>query len=203
MATIRTAHDPGLTLGVAIGPRDPIEAQLRNKAEVLRAMQERVAIVQDVQTEHVLNRESLGVGRVNHILRVHGHDALRPGGALAAFDARTRVELDRLFPGLTEESHSQASLGPSVGGLGWRRASEIACPANLGALIMAEPKVKSMAASAAHAGLRPQDNSRSASLPRSAASRRPTSGAWTRPSAGRPWSSCRRRGRRQRNTGRA
>ena len=155
LATIRTAHDPGLTLGVAIGPRDAIEAQLRNKAEVLRAMQERVAIVQDVQTEHVLNRESLGVGRVNHILRVHGHDALRPGGALAAFDARTRVELDRLFPGLTEESHSQASLGPSVGGLGWRRASEIARPANLGALIMAEPKVKSMAASAAHAGLLP------------------------------------------------
>ena len=153
LATVRTADEPGFTLGVAVGPHEAIEAQLRQKVDVVRAMQERVAIVHDVQTEHVLNRECLGVGRVNHILRVHGHDLLRPGGALEDFDARTRVEMDRLFPGLAAESHAQAALGPAVGGLGWRRATEIARPANLGALIMAEPKVRSMAASAAHAGL--------------------------------------------------
>ena len=61
--------------------------------------------------------------------------------------------MELLFPGLTNESHTQATLGASYGGLGWRRAVETALPANLGALIIAALKIKSMAAAAVHAGL--------------------------------------------------
>ena len=48
-----------------------------SKADVIRAMHERVQLCQDPQTECALLRESLGVSRFNHILRVHGHN---PGG---------------------------------------------------------------------------------------------------------------------------
>ena len=153
LATVRTASDPGLTLGVAVGPTDKIEAQLQQKVQVIRAMQERVAIAHDVQTEHVLSSESLGVGRVNHILRVHGDHIARDNEALAGFDASTRAEMDRLFPHLTDESREQASLSVAVGGLGWRRATDIARAANLSALVMARPFVRSMAAAAVRAGL--------------------------------------------------
>ena len=50
--------------------------QLLGKADVLRAMHERVRLCQDPQTELALCRESLGVNRVNHIVRVHGHTIL-------------------------------------------------------------------------------------------------------------------------------
>ena len=72
---------------------------------------------------------------------------------MAAFDASTHAEMDRLFPGLTAESHEQASLSAAAGGLGWMRASDIARAANLGALVMARPFIRSMAAAATHAGL--------------------------------------------------
>ena len=59
-------------------------------------MREKVALAQDVQTEHILNRECLGVGRVNHILRVHGNELRREGGVLELFDRLSGAELDRL-----------------------------------------------------------------------------------------------------------
>ena len=61
--------------------------------------------------------------------------------------------MDRLFPGLTPESHEQATLSAYVGGLGWRRASEIALSANLGVIVMATPKIHSMAEAMVRAGL--------------------------------------------------
>ena len=153
LADVSTAAEPGLTLGVATGRIAAVEEQLDRKAKVVRAMQERVAITHDVQTEHVLNRESLGVGRVNHILRVHGEQLFQSGTALEAFDKAVHEEMDRLFPGLSAEGHEQATLAPAYGGLGWRRASDIALPANLAALVMAGPKVRYMAEKAVHAGL--------------------------------------------------
>ena len=153
MASIRTAADSGMTLGVATGAHEAVEEQLERKAQVVRAMQERVAIAQDVQTQHILNRESLGVGRVNHILRVHGDTLARQSTKLGDFDSTINREMDRLFPGLSNESRDQATLAPAYGGLGWRRASDIARPANLAALVMARPIVRHMAAMAVHAGL--------------------------------------------------
>ena len=72
----------------------------------------------DTQTEHVLNSQSLGIGRVNHILRVHGHRLARDSAELQAFDGAARSTADRLFPGLTDESHKQAALSVRLGGFG-------------------------------------------------------------------------------------
>ena len=66
-----------ITLRVAIGSRQFITDQLLGKADVLRAMHERVQLCQDPQTEFALLRESLGVSRINHLLRVHGHTILQ------------------------------------------------------------------------------------------------------------------------------
>ena len=107
---------------VATGPAGGVRNQLEQKVKVVQAMHERTAICADVQTEHVLCRQSLGIGRVNHVLRVHGHELARREGPLEAFDQMTMATLDRLFPGLTTEGHEQATLAASVGGLGWRRA---------------------------------------------------------------------------------
>ena len=154
LAAVLTPQDAGPTLGVVTGSVEVVKSQLEKKQRVVQAMQSRVAICRDVQAEHVLNRQSLGVSRVTHILRVHGR-RLQQAGALAQFDQMTSGEMDRLFPGLTEESHEQATLGAAWGGLGWRRASDVALPANLAALVTAAPMVRDMAAAAVHAGLLP------------------------------------------------
>ena len=119
----------------------------------MKAIQARVTVCQDAQTEHVLNRQSLGIGRVNHILRVHGDELVRNGASLNRFDESQREVMDRLFPGLSDEGHEQASFAAAFGGLGWRRASDTAQPAQLGAVVAAGPKVRSMAAAAVKAGL--------------------------------------------------
>ena len=121
---------------------------------MLKAMQARVAICNDTQTEHVINGQSLGIGRVNHILRVHGHELSRVGGAaLHAFDTAGKEAMDRLFLGMTVGTHDQTTLAAALSGLGWRRASEQAQLANLAAFVMAKPKVGSMSRDAVRAGL--------------------------------------------------
>ena len=156
IATVSTTNEAEPTLGVVTGSLQAVETQLRQKVDVVRAMQAKTAICQDVQTEHVLNRQSLGIGRVKHILRVHGEKLLGQGATvLEGFDTATREAMDRLFPGLTPESHEQATLAACVGGLGWRKASDTARPANLAALLQTGPLVRGMAAATVHAGLLP------------------------------------------------
>ena len=156
LAKVCTADEAGLTLGVATGDREAVAEQLLQKVKVVQAMQQKTAVCCDTQTEHVLNQQSLGLGRVNHILRVHGHLLSQDPGDLGAFDKVSRTTMDRLFPGLTDESHDQAALATSLGGVGWRRAADVALPANLGALVAAAPKIRTMAEAAERAGLLPR-----------------------------------------------
>ena len=76
VASVSTVTAGSTTLGVAMGPRQHIADQLLAKAVVIRAMHERVQLWQDPQIDFALLRERLGVSRVNHILRVHGHRIL-------------------------------------------------------------------------------------------------------------------------------
>ena len=50
------------------------------KADVIRAVHERVQLCQDPQTEFALLQDSLGVSRINHNLRVHSHTILQETG---------------------------------------------------------------------------------------------------------------------------
>ena len=92
------------TLGVAVGPRQFIADQLLTKADVIRAMHERVQRGQDPQTEFALLRESLGVRRINHILQVHGHTILQEQPAAEIYDEVGQRLLERLFPGFAQVS---------------------------------------------------------------------------------------------------
>ena len=76
LASVDTAVHGNITLGVAVGPRQCVTDQLLANADVNWAMHERVQLCQDPQTEFPVLRESLGVSRINHILRVHGHTIL-------------------------------------------------------------------------------------------------------------------------------
>ena len=156
-ASVALASSGTNTLGVATGPSHAVTTQLHEKTKVIKAMHERVHVCQDPQREYVLMRESLGVGRVNHILRVHGHQLAEQGGATATFDGVGRASLERLFPGITAEGHVQATLSAKESGLGCRQASDVARPAHLGALLAACPRVKDMLKECIVAGLLPVD----------------------------------------------
>ena len=154
-AAVSLADEGTLTLGVAIGPDLVVATQVDQKAQVVRAVHQRAEVCSDAQTEHVISRQSLGVCRVNHILRVHGHDLLGVGDSLQQFDSAAALAMDRLFPGTTAEGLRQAALAAPKGGLGWRWAADVARPANLAAVLAAGPLIRAMARDASFAGLIP------------------------------------------------
>ena len=82
-------------------------------------------------------RESLGVSRTNHILRVHGHATLQEKRADEIYDEVGQRSLERLFPGFMEESMVQATPTRSAGQsrIGYKRVRDIAGPAHIGALM--------------------------------------------------------------------
>ena len=66
-------------------------------------MHERVQLCQDPQTEFDILRQSLGVSRINHILRAHGHTILQEQRAAEIFAEVGQRSLERLFPAFTED----------------------------------------------------------------------------------------------------
>ena len=69
LATVTDASYPGLTLGVVTGPIKDVTEQVQDKFKVVISMRSKLAVAQDPQTEHVLNKDCLNASRVNHILR--------------------------------------------------------------------------------------------------------------------------------------
>ena len=153
LGSVSTAEGGSMTLGVATGPDAFVAEQLGQKAQVAQAMHERIQLCSAPQSEFVLARRNLGVCRVNHILRVHGHRLAAQRDGAEAFNKLGKDALDRIFPGLTDLGHIQASLSVRQSGLGWRIASEVSRPANLGALVASKPMVMAMVSDAAKAGL--------------------------------------------------
>ena len=119
VAKTSAVTDGSITFGVAVGSWQFIADQLLSKGDVIRAMRERVQLCQDRQEEFALLRESLGVSRINHILRVHGHTILEEQSAAEVYDEIGKRSLERLFPGLTEDSMTQATLSAGQSGKGF------------------------------------------------------------------------------------
>ena len=82
--------------------------------------------------DRVRPRESLGVSRVNHILRVRGHAVLEEQSAAEVYEEIWQRSLERLLPGLTEDTTTQATLSAGQSGTGFNRAPDIDAPAHLG-----------------------------------------------------------------------
>ena len=157
MGKVSTFPLGSITLGVAVGPRQYIADQLLGKADFIRAMHERVQLCQDPQTEFALLPQSLGVSRIRHVLRVHGHPVLEEQRAAEIYDEIGQRSLERLVPGLTEDSMTQATLSAGQSGIGHKRARDIAAPAHLGVLIAATPRIQAMIQDAVWAGLLPKN----------------------------------------------
>ena len=73
----------------------------------------------------------MGVSRINHVLRVHGHTILQEQRAAEIYDEVGQRSLERLFPGLTEDRKTQATLSAGRSGIGYQRARDIAAPAHV------------------------------------------------------------------------
>ena len=69
--------------------------------------------------------------------RIHGHKILEEHNAAAIYDEIGQRSLERLFPGLTEDSMAQATLSAGQSGIGFKRARDNAVLAHLGAVIAA------------------------------------------------------------------
>jgi hypothetical protein len=104
-------------------------------------------------SEHVLSTSCVGVAKVNHLLRSSGEELWAESNALKGFDTIQEGTLGRLFPGSDEDALRQAALGVKAGGLGVRRATDVALPASVASKIMATPKVKQLGEDLARTGL--------------------------------------------------
>ena len=144
MTTVSTVTAGSTTHGVAVGPRQFIADQLLAKVDVIRAMHERVQLCQHHEKDVALLREGLGVGRINHILRVHGHDILQEKRAAEIYDEVGQRSLERLFPRFTDDRSEQATLSAGQSVIGYKRARDTAGPAHFGALIAAKPRILAM-----------------------------------------------------------
>ena len=120
---VSTAIARSIPLGVHVGPRHFIADQLLAKADVIRAMHERVQLCQDLQMEFALFRESLGVSRIDHNLRAHDHTILQEQRAAEIYDVVGQRFLERLFPGFTEDSMTQATLSAGQSGIGHKKSA--------------------------------------------------------------------------------
>ena len=69
-------------------------------------MHERAQLCQDPQTEFALLRESLGVSRVNNILRFHGHTILQEQWAAEIYDEVGQRSLERRLIAVIETATS-------------------------------------------------------------------------------------------------
>ena len=87
--------DPGSALRVNFWPKQTLFEQCRRVFSCVRTRRQIFALF----------RESLGVSRINHILRVHGHTILQEKRA-----AEINRSFERLFLGLTEDSSGQATI---------------------------------------------------------------------------------------------
>ena len=71
--------------------------------------------------------ESLGVSRINHILRFHGHTILQEQRAAEVYDEIGKRSLERLFPGLTKDSMTQATLSAGQSGIWVQKSARHRC----------------------------------------------------------------------------
>ena len=142
-----------ITLGVAVGSRQFITDQLLSKADVIRAMHERVQLCQDPQTEFALLREVWASAVSTHPAGSRPHKSCRNRELSTT---RSGSGLSNGSSRVSQDSMTQATLSAGQSGIGFKRARDIAAPAHLGALIAAKPRIQGMIRDAVWAGLLPE-----------------------------------------------
>ena len=137
MAKISAVTSGSITLGVAVGSQQFITDQLLSKADVIRAMHERVQLCQDPQTEFAFS------GRVwGSVVFTTSCEFMVTKSWRNKVQRRLTMELGN---GPSNDM-AQATLSASQSGIG-------SAPAHLGALLAAKPRTHGMIRDAVLAGL--------------------------------------------------
>ena len=126
-------------LGVEAGPGAATE-QFRATLQKVREMHGQLAQLGDARAELVLQRVSLDVCRINHLLRARAPE-IDPG-LLAEFDQLQRHTISATLGGdIGDQAWAQAQLGVCAGGLGVRSAKRTAGPAHAASAAQARTTV--------------------------------------------------------------
>ncbi len=113
-----------------------------------------IRLVEDTACELVLTRRCADVCKVTHLLRTGG-DRVSPE-ALATFDASVRTAMDHIIGApLSNASYLQATVSVQEGGLGLRRAADLALPAFIASSVESRPAVADLLEQFVVAGLLP------------------------------------------------
>ena len=139
-------------LGIDLGDSAVATAQFREVAAAAGGVQDAIGSIGDSAVELVLTRRCADVCKVTHLLRAHGPSIQTE--ALDEFDDRVRVALARsLGTSLRHEASLKAALGVKDGGLGLRRAADVAAPAYVASRVLARPMVMDLAGALEREGL--------------------------------------------------
>jgi len=124
-----------MVLGCPFGTSEAIQKFLREKIESLETMWLHLGSLRDNQVALTLLRVSLGVCRVNYLMRCLPPTLTKP--AAAAFNARMKVILELLLETvLTIPQWAQAQLPIPMGGLGLAPSQQQAVFAYMSSLLV-------------------------------------------------------------------
>ena len=112
------------------------------------------SLLDDAPSELVLLRRCADVCKVTHLLRACGPQVAED--ALGEYDAVLRATLERTLGGdIPEAAALQATAAVSDGGLGMRRATDVAAPALIASCVQTRPFVRHLFGQLAGFGLDP------------------------------------------------
>lgn len=142
-STVPINSKPPHVLGIDFGG-EVTNDQLRAKTKEVEELHNEIALVEDTAAELILVRKCADICKVVHLLRGAGSSISIP--RLAEYDALLRRSLERILGGpLDDVAWLQATLGVADGGLGFRRARDIALPAFISSRLQARHLVESLA----------------------------------------------------------
>ena len=139
-------------LGTVIGSQKDRDSAFAARQCKLQALREDLADIEDAGIELLLGRLCANTTKVSHLLRAHGCHLSQQ--LLEKFDDLTATFVGRVLGGdLHDKAIEQASLGLNFGGLGFRKAENLAAPSHLASLIEARPCVAHLITLANEAGI--------------------------------------------------
>ena len=146
--------DQAHVLGIDFGPEAAATNQFRATTEAVRKVHAAISLLDDAPSELVLMRRCADVCKVTHLLRACGPQVAED--ALGEYDAVLRATLERTLGGdIPDAAALQATAAVSDGGLGMRRATDVAAPALIASCVQTRPFVRHLFGQLAGFGLDP------------------------------------------------
>ena len=154
-----TCQLPGINaashvLGIDVGDIDSASRQFHELSRKVEELHNSILQVNDAGTELVLLRRCADSCKISHLLRAAGLHV--DSEALSKFDKSLATCLERIVMSeMDDAAHTQASIGVKEGGLGLRRAADIALPAFISSRCQARPFIQRLGQVSAYSDILP------------------------------------------------